>query len=65
MFSLPSSKQCTYNAGDTKDVDLNSWSGSSLSGGNGNPLQYSCMTRLNVIVYLDFYLTSKLYSIKI
>ena len=65
MFSLPSSKQSTCNAGDAKDVGLNSWSGSSLRGGNGNPLQYSCMTRLNVMVYLDFYLTNKVYSIKI
>ena len=29
------------NAGDTRDMDLISWSGRSPGGGHGNPLQYS------------------------
>ena len=31
------------NAGDTGDMDLIPWSAGSLQGGNGNPLQYSCL----------------------
>ena len=31
------------NTGDTRDVGLMSGSGRSPGGGNGNPLQYSCL----------------------
>ena len=31
------------NAGDTEDMDLIPWSGRSPRGGNGNPLQHSCL----------------------
>ena len=36
-------KNSTANAGDTGDVSLIPGSGRSPGGGNGNPLQYSCM----------------------
>ena len=36
-------KNLTTNAGDIGDVSLISGSGRSPGGGNGNPLQYSCL----------------------
>ena len=38
-----SGKEHTCSAGDTGDVDSISESGRSPGGGNGNPLQYSCL----------------------
>ena len=31
------------NAGDTRDTGSNPWVGKTPGGGNGNPLQYSCL----------------------
>ena len=39
-------KNSTANAGDTGDVSLIPGSGRSPGGGNGNPLQYSCLENL-------------------
>jgi len=36
-------KNPTTNAGDIREVGLIPGSGSSLGGGHGNPLQYSCL----------------------
>jgi len=36
-------KESTCNAGDTEDLGLIPGSGRSPGGGNGNPLQYSCL----------------------
>ena len=36
-------KNMPANAGDTRDEDLVPGSGRSFGGGNGNPLQYSCL----------------------
>ena len=36
-------KESACNAGDTRDVDLTPGSGRSPGGGQGNPLQYSCL----------------------
>ena len=36
-------KNLPANAGDTGDVGLIHGSGTSLGGGNGNPVQYSCL----------------------
>ena len=36
-------KNLPANAGDTRDVGLIHGSGISLGGGNGNPVQYSCL----------------------
>ena len=36
-------KNLPANAGDTGDVGSIAWSGRSPGGGNGNPLQYSCL----------------------
>ena len=36
-------KNPSANAGDSGDVDLSPGSGRSPGGGNGNPLQYSCL----------------------
>jgi len=36
-------KESVCNARDTEDLDLIPGSGKSLGGGNGNPLQYSCL----------------------
>ena len=36
-------KEPTYNAGDTGETDSTPESGSSPAGGNGNPLQCSCL----------------------
>ena len=36
-------KESSCNAGDTEEVSLGPESGRSLRGGNGNPLQYSCL----------------------
>ena len=38
-----SGKEPTASAGDTGDMGLIPWSGRSAGGGNGNPLQYSCL----------------------
>ena len=38
-----SGKELTCNAGDLRDVGSISWAGRSPGGGNGNPLQYSCL----------------------
>ena len=38
-----SSKESTYNAGDTGEAGLIPGSGKSPAEGNGNPLQYSCL----------------------
>ena len=38
-----SGKEPAFNAGDTGDVDLIPGSGRSSGGGNGSPLQYSCL----------------------
>ena len=38
-----SSKESACNAGDTGDTGLIPGSGRSPGGGNGNPLQYSCL----------------------
>ena len=38
-------KNLTVNAGDTRDVCLIPGSGRSHGGGNGNPLQYSCLEK--------------------
>jgi len=37
------SKESVCNARDTEDLDLIPGLGKSLGGGNGNPLQYSCL----------------------
>ena len=36
-------KECAYYAGDPGNTDLSHVSGRSPGGGNGNPLQYSCL----------------------
>ena len=36
-------EESSCNAGDTEDVSLDPESGRSPGGGNGNPLQYSCL----------------------
>ena len=36
-------EESTYNSGDTGAVDLLPWLGKFPRGGNGNPLQYSCL----------------------
>jgi len=36
-------EESSCNAGDTEDVSLDPESGRSSGGGNGNPLQYSCL----------------------
>ena len=36
-------KKLPANAGDTRDMDLTPGLGRSPGGGNGNPLQYSCL----------------------
>ena len=38
-----SGKEYTCNAGDTGGMGLIPWLGSFPGGGNGNPLQYSCL----------------------
>ena len=41
-----SGKESAYNAGDTGDAGLIPGWGKSPGGGNGNPLQYSCLENL-------------------
>ena len=36
-------KESTFSAGDAEDIDSIPGSGRSSGGGNGNPLQYSCL----------------------
>ena len=43
MFSGPVAKNPPANAGDTRDMGSIPGSGRSPGGGNGNPLQYSCL----------------------
>ena len=43
FLGCASGKEPTSNAGDTGDMGLIPWSGKSAGGGNGNPLQYSCL----------------------
>ena len=38
-------KNLPANAGDVRDIDSAPGLGSSLGGGNGNPLQYSCLDK--------------------
>ena len=46
MFGLPQwLKNPPANAGDTGDAGLIPGSGRSPGGGNGNPLQYSCLEK--------------------
>ena len=36
------------NAGDTRDTGSNPWVGKTPGGGNGNPLQYTCLHKLTI-----------------
>ena len=42
-YTLQCGKESAYNAGDTGDVGLIPGSGIYPGGGNGNPLQHSCL----------------------
>ena len=42
-LGIPSGKESTYHAGDTGYASLIQGKGRSPGGGNGNPLQYSCL----------------------
>ena len=43
-----SSKESACSAGDAGDLSSIPWSGRSPGGGNGNPLQYSCLKKSHV-----------------
>ena len=43
MTNGSAGKESAYNAGDTGDTSSIPGSGRSPGGGNGNPLQYSCL----------------------
>jgi len=60
-------KNLLANAGDIRDVGLIPGSGRSPGGGNGTPLQYSClensMSRSGGLLSISFYYPSKIYSL--